>query len=534
MLAQSLMKTSPICRFSFASPGRKAVLAGDGEPAAWKAELLAADGARPARLRADAERKAARDGRAARACASSRAPGTEADLDGALIAVLETEDDAEAARFRAAARAAGALVNVIDRPEFCDFSFGSIVERSPLVIGVSTDGAAPVFAQAVRARIEAMFPETLRAWAEAARAWRPRFAGLSQSRRRAIWLDFADARVRQRRPRADRGGLSRRCRRTARPGRLLVVGTGAGARRRPDAARGAGAAGGRSCRRGRRRCRPPCAISAAARRASSACPQAPARPCARRRRRASPAGATVVVLVPGDGRGDALGGAEIVPGVAREPVRLRSRLLRGAGDRARRRFGARGGDGADAGRASRRGGARGSRPYLFDAADRGSRRRCGRRRAGLDPAGRQPAIRRCALFGRALRAAALRRVVYLSTVGVYGDAGGEWVDEASPLRAVHAARAGARRRGGGLARVRPRGGVAVDILRLGGIYGPGRSAFDKLREGTRAAGGQARAGVQPHPCRRHRRGGGDGRRGRASPGDVYNVVDGAPSRAART
>ncbi|MGA3187001.1 MAG: hypothetical protein ABSF22_07795, partial [Bryobacteraceae bacterium] len=45
-----------------------------------------------------------------------------------------------------AARLARTPVNVIDRPEFCDFSFGAIVNRSPLVIGISTDGAAPVIA----------------------------------------------------------------------------------------------------------------------------------------------------------------------------------------------------------------------------------------------------------------------------------------------------------------------------------------------------------------------------------------------------
>ena len=140
----------------------------------------------------------------------------------------------------------------------------------------------------------------------------------------------------------------------------------------------------------------------------------------------------------------------------------------------------------------------------------------------------QRAIRLC---GRSARACAggLRRVVYLSTVGVYGDSGGAWVDEASPLRAGDGARAGARRRRGGVARVRrARRGVAVDILRLGGIYGPGRSAFQRLRDGT------ARRVVKPGQVfnRIHvddiaaavetvAAAGGAG--------EVYNVVDGAPA-----
>ena len=60
----------------------------------------------------------------------------------------------------------------IDKPAFCDFAFGAIVNRSPLVIGISTDGAAPVFAQAIRAKLEAMMPRGFARWAEAAQRWR--------------------------------------------------------------------------------------------------------------------------------------------------------------------------------------------------------------------------------------------------------------------------------------------------------------------------------------------------------------------------
>ena len=97
-----------------------------------------------------------------------------------------------AAEFAAAARRAGVPVNVIDRPAFSDFAFGAIVNRSPLVIGISTDGAAPVFAQAVRAKIEALIPKGFARWAEAARAWRPRVHALAMSfrDRRSFWEKF--------------------------------------------------------------------------------------------------------------------------------------------------------------------------------------------------------------------------------------------------------------------------------------------------------------------------------------------------------
>jgi nucleoside-diphosphate-sugar epimerase len=87
-------------------------------------------------------------------------------------------------------------------------------------------------------------------------------------------------------------------------------------------------------------------------------------------------------------------------------------------------------------------------------------------------------------FGSAIAAApALRRIVYYSTIGVYGDHGGAWVDETSATRT---------RTARGLARLEDEArwmaaagarGVEADILRLAGIYGPGRNALVNLRRG---------------------------------------------------
>ncbi len=110
----------------------------------------------------------------------------------AAIAVGAFDNDEDAATFATAARAAGVPVNVIDKPAFCDFSFGSIVNRSPLVIGISTDGAAPVFAQAIRAKLEALLPQGFAAWAAAAARWRAgvKASGLSFAGRRKFWQRF--------------------------------------------------------------------------------------------------------------------------------------------------------------------------------------------------------------------------------------------------------------------------------------------------------------------------------------------------------
>ncbi len=80
--------------------------------------------------------------------------------------------------------------------------------------------------------------------------------------------------------------------------------------------------------------------------------------------------------------------------------------------------------------------------------------------------------------------AALGWVGYLATTGVYGDAGGAWVDEDTPVAPPNAR---SRRRvaaEAAWARFQADTGIAVDILRLAGIYGPGRSVLDQVRDGT--------------------------------------------------
>jgi nucleoside-diphosphate-sugar epimerase len=78
----------------------------------------------------------------------------------------------------------------------------------------------------------------------------------------------------------------------------------------------------------------------------------------------------------------------------------------------------------------------------------------------------------------------LQWIGYFSTVGVYGDFGGAWIDETAPTRPVNVRskqRVDAEQAWRDYAEQR---GVPLFIERLAGIYGPGRSAFDKLREGT--------------------------------------------------
>src|SRR5215831_14417813 len=103
--------------------GKRAVVAGASPAAAWKAELLSAAGAAV---------DVYADDPCAELCMLATAPPRGSitvharawaprDLNGAAVAVGDF-DDAEAARFVAAAHDAGAQVNVIDKPAFCDFA----------------------------------------------------------------------------------------------------------------------------------------------------------------------------------------------------------------------------------------------------------------------------------------------------------------------------------------------------------------------------------------------------------------------------
>jgi uroporphyrin-III C-methyltransferase/precorrin-2 dehydrogenase/sirohydrochlorin ferrochelatase len=192
----STPRMEPLARLPvfFALEGRRTVVAGGTPAATWKAELLSAAGSA-------VEVHASEPCEELLALAADPPRGTiiihrrnwqADDIGGAAIAVAACDSDDEAGRFAAAARAAGVPVNVIDKPAFCDFSFGAIVNRSPLVIGISTDGAAPVFGQAIRAKLEALIPRGFTQWAEAARRWRRQVqtSGLSFNGRRRFWQTF--------------------------------------------------------------------------------------------------------------------------------------------------------------------------------------------------------------------------------------------------------------------------------------------------------------------------------------------------------
>ncbi len=114
--------------------GRRVVVVGEGPMAEAKARLVERAGAEVSRE-------------------------TEAHHARLAFVALDDARSAEAAAIRL--RGKGLLVNVADRPDLCDFTLPSILERGPVLIAVSTGGASAGLAKHLRLRLERLLPQTL-------------------------------------------------------------------------------------------------------------------------------------------------------------------------------------------------------------------------------------------------------------------------------------------------------------------------------------------------------------------------------------
>jgi uroporphyrin-III C-methyltransferase/precorrin-2 dehydrogenase/sirohydrochlorin ferrochelatase len=79
-------------------------------------------------------------------------------LNGACMVIAATDDEAVNEAVSRDAQALNIPVNVVDAPALCTFTMGSIIDRSPVVIAISSEGNAPVLARYVRSKIETMLP----------------------------------------------------------------------------------------------------------------------------------------------------------------------------------------------------------------------------------------------------------------------------------------------------------------------------------------------------------------------------------------
>ena len=96
----------------------------------------------------------------------------QSHLNGATLVIAATDDEVINAQISKAAKASNIPVNVVDAPALCTFTMPSIVDRSPVVIAISSNGAAPVLARLIRAKIETMVPASYGRLAKLAGAFR--------------------------------------------------------------------------------------------------------------------------------------------------------------------------------------------------------------------------------------------------------------------------------------------------------------------------------------------------------------------------
>ena len=106
--------------------------------------------------------------------------------EGARLAFIAHDDGPMCESDAIRARCAGLLVNVVDRPELCDFTTPSLLERDPVLIAVGTSGASAGLAKQLRLRLEALLPADLGTLAARLHQMRPQI--------KARWPRMADRR----------------------------------------------------------------------------------------------------------------------------------------------------------------------------------------------------------------------------------------------------------------------------------------------------------------------------------------------------
>ncbi|WP_409292712.1 siroheme synthase CysG [Pseudomonas sp. KCJK9058] len=168
--------------------GGRVLVVGGGEIALRKARLLADAGGVLRVVAPDV------DGQLA---ALAREGGGEvlvrgyqaADLVGCRLVIAATDDPALNAQVSSDAQALSLPVNVVDAPALCTVIFPAIVDRSPLVIAVSSGGDAPVLARLIRAKLEAWIPSAYGELAGLAARFRHKVKSLypDVNQRRGFW-----------------------------------------------------------------------------------------------------------------------------------------------------------------------------------------------------------------------------------------------------------------------------------------------------------------------------------------------------------
>jgi len=175
--------------------GRLAMVAGAGPEVEARAGALLEVGARVRVVSARPSAEVRALARARRIELRER-PFAPEDLDGAAIAIA-AGDALTIQTVRAAASAARVPLNVVDRPELCDWIHGAVLRRGRLVVAISTSGAAPALGVRLRDRLAGELGQEYARFLEIAAEHRASIAasGLSFEDRRRVWYRLADSGV---------------------------------------------------------------------------------------------------------------------------------------------------------------------------------------------------------------------------------------------------------------------------------------------------------------------------------------------------
>lgn len=174
--------------------GRQVLVIGGGEVALRKARLLSDAGAVlrvvAPDIRSELQALAGPGGIFLRGYASS-------DLQGVALVIAATDDVPLNAQISADAQTLGIPVNVVDAPALCSVIFPAIVDRSPLIVAVSSGGDAPVLARLIRAKIETWIPSTYGQLANLGKRFRERVKQLfpDVQQRRVFWEDVFQGQI---------------------------------------------------------------------------------------------------------------------------------------------------------------------------------------------------------------------------------------------------------------------------------------------------------------------------------------------------
>ncbi len=111
----------------------------------------------------------------------------EKHIENACLVIAATDEEAVNIAVSASCKAQNIPVNVVDSPDLCTFTMGSIIERSPIVIAISSEGNAPVLARYIRTKIETMLPAAY-----------GRIAAIAGEFREQVKMKFATTQLRRR------------------------------------------------------------------------------------------------------------------------------------------------------------------------------------------------------------------------------------------------------------------------------------------------------------------------------------------------